>query len=156
MSKQELIGAIEEHARWRGEYAIGKEKAIDLINKHIPDTPTPAKGEPMPQTRAYWEKRAESDAELILQMRDEQARLRQKINKLEQKKLRIPDDMVLVPRAQLKSWIVRGATGDGPETAQYNVMNISVHCLIKEIEALLQAQQIKGESDECCTKKQGL
>jgi hypothetical protein len=45
---------------------------------------TPAKGEPMPQTREYWEKRAESDQELLLQQRDYIIKLKQKINKLEQ------------------------------------------------------------------------
>ena len=47
--------------------------------------PTPARGEAMPQTREYWEKRAETDQELILSQRDEISGLKRKINKLEQK-----------------------------------------------------------------------
>ena len=50
---------------------------------------TPPKGEPMPQTREYWEKRAEMDQELILEQKEEIAWLKQRINKLEQKKSRI-------------------------------------------------------------------
>ena len=45
---------------------------------------TPSRGESMPQTREYWEKRAAMDQELILEQRDEINKLKQKINKLEQ------------------------------------------------------------------------
>jgi len=47
---------------------------------------TPARGDPMPQTREYWEKRAMDDQDVILAQRDEISRLKQKINKLEQKR----------------------------------------------------------------------
>lgn len=46
---------------------------------------TPAKGDPMPQTREYWEKRADMDQALILKQRDEIGRLKYKVNQLEQK-----------------------------------------------------------------------
>jgi cell division protein FtsB len=39
----------------------------------------------MPQTREYWEKRADMDQALILKQRDEIGRLKYKVNQLEQK-----------------------------------------------------------------------
>lgn len=46
---------------------------------------TPPRGVSMPQTQAHWEKRAETDQELILAMRDEIAGLKHTINQLRQK-----------------------------------------------------------------------
>ena len=43
---------------------------------------TPEKGKPMPQTREYWEKRAQMDQELILSQKAEISRLNARINKL--------------------------------------------------------------------------
>ena len=48
-------------------------------------TKTPAKGEPMPRTVEHYKANAIRDHELILEQRDEIARLKQKINKLEQR-----------------------------------------------------------------------
>ncbi len=45
---------------------------------------TPAKGEPMPQTREYWEKRAQMDQEIILEQKAEIGKLNAKVNKLQQ------------------------------------------------------------------------
>lgn len=47
---------------------------------------TPARGESMPQTQEYWEKRAAMDQELILEQRDEINKLKQKINQMEQER----------------------------------------------------------------------
>ena len=47
---------------------------------------TPAKGEPMPRTIEHYQANALRDQELILEQRDEIAKLKQKINKLEQRK----------------------------------------------------------------------
>jgi hypothetical protein len=47
--------------------------------------PTPARGEPMPQTEAYWNKRAQMDQELILEMKDEISKLKSQVNDLRQK-----------------------------------------------------------------------
>ena len=46
---------------------------------------TPPKGESMPQTREYWEKRAAYDQELILEMKDEISTLKHTVNQLRQK-----------------------------------------------------------------------
>jgi hypothetical protein len=48
--------------------------------------PTPARGQPMPQTREYWEKRAAMDQELILEQKDEISRLKHTVNQLRQSK----------------------------------------------------------------------
>jgi len=54
---------------------------------HCTECPTtPARGEPMPQTRPYWEKRAERDQELILKQKGKIESLEQTINQLRQKK----------------------------------------------------------------------
>ena len=47
---------------------------------------TPAKGEPMPRTVEHYQANAERDQELILEQRDEIGRLKQRINKMEQRK----------------------------------------------------------------------
>jgi hypothetical protein len=47
--------------------------------------PTPAKGDPMPQTREYWEKRAAMDQELIIEQKEEISRLKHQANNLSQK-----------------------------------------------------------------------
>ena len=54
---------------------------------------TPPKGEKMPQTREYWEKRADMDQELILKQRDEIGELKQRINKLQQERASILKQM---------------------------------------------------------------
>lgn len=46
---------------------------------------TPPKGEPMPQTREYWEKRAAMDLELIMEQKEEISRLKQDRDKLRKK-----------------------------------------------------------------------
>jgi len=53
------------------------------LNKRLPLTP--AKGEPMPRTVEHYQANAERDQELILEQRDEIGRLKQKLNKLQQK-----------------------------------------------------------------------
>lgn len=52
--------------------------------EYKPNAISPEKGEPMPQTREYWEKRAMLDQELILEQKAEISKLKQRINKLEQ------------------------------------------------------------------------
>lgn len=47
--------------------------------------PPTDKREPMPQTREYWVKMAAMDQELILEQRAEIAKLKQKVNQLQQK-----------------------------------------------------------------------
>lgn len=47
--------------------------------------PTPQRGEPMPNTREYWEKHWLMQDELIRDLLAENRKLKQKINKLEQK-----------------------------------------------------------------------
>lgn len=47
--------------------------------------PTPPRGQPMPQTRAYWEKRAAMDYALIMEQQAEISRLKETVNKLRQK-----------------------------------------------------------------------
>lgn len=56
-----------------------------VTGRKIKHPMTPARGESMPQTQEYWEKRADMDQELILEQRDEINKLKQKINKLEQR-----------------------------------------------------------------------
>ena len=46
---------------------------------------TPPKGERMPDTKEYWEKRAAMDLELIMEMKKEISRLKQANNNLKQK-----------------------------------------------------------------------
>ncbi len=46
---------------------------------------TPPRGEPMPQTREYWEKRAAMDLELIMEMKEEISKLKHTVNQLRQK-----------------------------------------------------------------------
>lgn len=46
---------------------------------------TPARGDPMPQTREYWEARALRDQELILEMKAKIERLEGKLNSCRQK-----------------------------------------------------------------------
>ena len=53
-------------------------------SKKLPQTP--AKGNAMPQTLPYWEKRAMMDQELILEQKEEISKLKQKVNQLEQKR----------------------------------------------------------------------
>lgn len=47
---------------------------------------TPARGEPMPDTREYWEKHWLMQDELIRDLLAENRKLKQKVNKLEQGK----------------------------------------------------------------------
>lgn len=54
--------------------------------KGIEHPPTPAKGEPWPDTKEYWIKRAAMDEVLILKQKKEISRLKQKLNNLRQKK----------------------------------------------------------------------
>lgn len=54
-------------------------------NKTTIYPPTPARYEPMPQTREYWEKRAHMDQDLILKMKNEISLLKRTINMLRQK-----------------------------------------------------------------------
>ncbi len=52
---------------------------------------TPAKGEPMPQTLEYYRAMAQRDLELIMEQKEEISRLKQRINKLEQRRyLKLP------------------------------------------------------------------
>lgn len=46
---------------------------------------TPPRGEPMPQTREHWEKRAAYDQELILEMKAEISKLKHKLNQAMQR-----------------------------------------------------------------------
>lgn len=60
-----------------------KEQSInDWNTRHSPITPP--RGEPMPQTQEYWEKRAIMDQDLILEQREDISKLKVRINKLEQ------------------------------------------------------------------------
>lgn len=51
----------------------------------MPDILTPARGEPMPRTIEYYIARGERDQELILEMKEEISKLRQKLNSERQK-----------------------------------------------------------------------
>jgi len=53
---------------------------------------SPPKGESMPQTREYWEKRADMDQKLILEMKAEISKLNHTINQLRQTCLRLSRD----------------------------------------------------------------
>ena len=57
---------------------------------------TPAKGEPMPQTLEYLRALSARDLELIMEQKDEISRLKQRINKLEQRRyLKLPQSPAL-------------------------------------------------------------
>lgn len=66
-----------------------KESQIFKLNESIPDwrlwPPTIGKAERQPDTKEYWEKRALMDLELIIEQKEEIARLKKKLNNLEQK-----------------------------------------------------------------------
>ena len=61
----------------------GSFNTVSLPREWFP--PTPPKGEPMPQTREYWEKRAAMDLDLIMEQKEEISRLKQTVNNLRQK-----------------------------------------------------------------------
>lgn len=57
----------------------------DELERAMGHPVTPPRGEPMPQTREYWEKRAEYDQELILTQKAEISDLKQKLNRAQQR-----------------------------------------------------------------------
>lgn len=69
------------HIKFTKTEVEGALKAATVARGH---PITPPKGEPMPQTREYWEKRADMDHELIRLQRDEINALKQRINQLQQ------------------------------------------------------------------------
>ena len=69
------------------------ERLCPCALNQIRALPTPAKGEAMPRTVEYYEKRAMMDQELILEMKDKIERLELKNNQLRQKR----EGFVLMP-----------------------------------------------------------
>ena len=63
------------------------EDSVSLRERMKPKSKplTPPRGQPMPQTQEYWEKRAQDDQEVILRQRKEIARLCKRVNQLEQR-----------------------------------------------------------------------
>lgn len=58
----------------------------DYAVRYIKSPKTPAKGLPMPRAIEHYQANALRDQELILEQKDEIAKLKQKINKLDQRK----------------------------------------------------------------------
>lgn len=73
-----LLSAVSQLKTERNNLACEIEELLK------PNVISPAKGEPMPQTREYWEKRAMLDQELILEQKSEISKLKHRVNKLEQ------------------------------------------------------------------------
>jgi len=89
MFTKDVVEALNKYARIQIELINLRRPpgfpALDMESTKSDGPLTPPRGEPMPQTQEYWEKRAAMDQELILEQRDEINRLKCKVNKLEQK-----------------------------------------------------------------------
>lgn len=72
----EVLYYVEKSFPEIWDYAEGKRRL--LVSQNRDKAPlTPARGEPMPQTREYWEKRAQMDQELIFDQKEEISALKQ-------------------------------------------------------------------------------
>jgi len=95
MSKQDLIDELEKECwqpyreRKKDNRSVYMTDIIYVINKHLEGKVilpvTPEKGEPMPKTIEQYMCNAIRDQELILEQKDEIAKMSQTINKLRQK-----------------------------------------------------------------------
>ena len=81
--RNQLIDEITGHAfESRGGYIVDMDHVIDAINIYLPATP--ARGEPMPKTIEHYMCNAIRDQEMILEQKEEIAKMSQTINKLRQ------------------------------------------------------------------------